>query len=62
MYYASNLKTLGDLKIISYSNKFINNYMLGCRYADQDEVNKLIPIIEDVVPQDFIQLLNNEIF
>lgn len=62
MYYASNLKILGNLKIISYSNKFINNYMLGCRYTDQDEVNKLIPIIEDVVPQDFIQLLNNEIF
>ena len=62
MYYMSNLKILGKTKIISYSKKFINNYMLGCRYTDQEEVDKLIPIIKNVVPQEFIEFLNNEIF
>jgi hypothetical protein len=63
MYYAANLEFLGETKIITYCNKFINNLRLGCTYTDQEEVNKLAPIIDDVnvvvVPQNFLALLNN---
>ncbi len=60
MYYIYNLKTLGETKIITYSNIFINNLMYGCKYANQEEVNKLAPNIEDVIPQNFLDLLHQE--
>jgi hypothetical protein len=55
------LEFLGETKIITYCNKFINNLRLGCTYTDQEEVNKLAPIIDDVVvvPQNFLALLNH---
>jgi hypothetical protein len=61
MYYAANLEFLGETKIITYCNKFINNLRLGCIYTDQEEVNKLAPIIDVVVPQNFLALLNHEL-
>jgi hypothetical protein len=59
----ANLEILGKIKIISYSNKFINNYMLGCKYTDQEEVNKLTPNIgnENNIPLDFLEFFKNEI-
>jgi|APGre2960657423_1045063.scaffolds.fasta_scaffold04483_6 hypothetical protein len=63
MYYIANLKILGEIKIIAYSNKFINNYMLGCKYTDQVEVNKLAPKIdENEIPLEFLKFFKNEIF
>ena len=66
MYYLANLKILGEIKIISYSNKFINNHMLGCKYIDQQEVNSLAPKIENdnenEIPIDFLNFLKQEIF
>lgn len=63
MYYTYNLEILGKTKIITYSNMFINNLMFGCKYKNQEEVNNLVPNIEDisVIPQNFLDLLHNEV-
>jgi len=65
MYYMANLEILGEIKTISHSKKFINNYMLGCKYTDQEEVNKLAPNIENVlvneIPLNFLEFFKNEI-
>jgi hypothetical protein len=62
MYYIANLETLGETKIITYCNKFINNKLFGCKYIDQEWVNKLEPIIEDVIPNSFIEMLKKDFF
>jgi len=61
MYYIYNIKSLGENKIITYCNKFINNRIFGCKYSNQEEVNKLAPNVEDIIPQYFLDLLNSEI-
>jgi hypothetical protein len=61
MYYIYNIKRLGENKIITYCNKFINNRIFGCKYSNQEEVNKLAPNVEDIIPQYFLDLLNSEI-
>ena len=61
MYYIYNLENLGKTKIITYSNMFINNLMFGCKYANQEHVNNLAPIIEEVIPQNFLDLLQDEL-
>jgi len=61
MYYIYNLENLGKTKIITYSNMFINNLMFGCKYKNQEEVNNLAPIIEEVIPQNFLDLLHDEL-
>ena len=60
LYYTYNLEFLGETKIITYSNMFINNLMFGCKYSNQEYVNKLAPNIEEVIPQNFLELLNFE--
>ena len=62
MYYISNLEILGETKIITYCNKFINNLIFGCKYTNQEEVNKLAPNVENVIPKNFLEILNNETF
>lgn len=59
MYYVSNIEKIGENKTITNANKYINNLMLGCKYHDQEEVNKMMPDIEGTVPESFIYLLNN---
>lgn len=61
MYYTYNLETLGKTKIITHANMFINNLMFGCKYKNQEYVNKLAINIEEVIPQYFLDLLNKEI-
>jgi hypothetical protein len=61
MYYIYNIKRLGENKIITYCNKFINDRIFGCKYSNQEEVNKLAPNVEDIIPQYFLDLLNSEI-
>lgn len=57
MYYVSNIEKLGETKTITNANKYINNLTLGCKYHDQDEVNKLMPDISSIIPESFIHLL-----
>jgi hypothetical protein len=57
MYYVSNIEKLGETKTITNANKYINNLTLGCKYPDQDEVNKLMPDISSIIPESFIHLL-----
>lgn len=61
MYYKYNLENLGETKIITYSNIFINNLMFGCKYANQEDVNILAPNIEEVIPKNFLDLLHDEL-
>ena len=61
MYYTYNLETLGETKIITHSNMFINNLMFGCKYKNQEYVNKLAINIEEVIPQYFLDLLRHEL-
>jgi hypothetical protein len=61
MYYIYNLENLGKTKIITYSNMFINNLMFGCKYKNQEYINNLAPIIEEVIPQNFLDLLHDEL-
>ena len=61
MYYICNLETLGETKIITHSNMFINNLMFGCKYKNQEYVNKLAPNVEEVIPQKFLDLLHHEL-
>lgn len=55
---------MGDQKVITYCNKYINNIILGCNYHDQNEVTKLIPENENVneheIPEYFLNLLKEE--
>jgi len=57
---------LGDQKVITYCNKYINNIILGCNYHDQNEVTKLIPVNVNVnlneheIPEYFLNLLKEE--
>jgi hypothetical protein len=60
MYYIVNLEKLGEQKIITYCNKYINNIIMGCNYLDQSEVTKLAPNIEDVIPEYFLNMLKDE--
>ena len=60
MYYMVNFKLLGEKKIITYCNKYINNIIMGCNYSDQSEVTKLAPNIEENIPEYFLNLLNEE--
>ena len=57
MYYVSNIEKLGETKTITNANKYINNLTLGCKYHDQEEVNKLMPDIDSKIPESFIHLL-----
>jgi len=43
MYYIHNKNELGEQKAIVYANKYINRIQLGCKYSDQDEVDKMCP-------------------
>jgi hypothetical protein len=58
MYYVSNIEKLGENKTITYANKYINNLTLGCKYHDQEEINKMMPNIDSTIPESFIHLLN----
>ena len=57
---------MGDKKVITYCNKYINNIILGCNYHDQNEVTKLIPVNlnenenEHEIPEYFLNLLKEE--
>ncbi len=61
MYYITNLEFFGETKIISYSNKFINNRMYGCKYIDQEEINKMEPNIKNEIPLEFLEFFENEL-
>jgi hypothetical protein len=43
MYYKENVNLLGESRAVVYANKYVNCLQLGCRYTDQNEVNKLCP-------------------
>lgn len=59
MYYVSNIEKFGENKTLTNANKYINNLTLGCKYSDQEEVNKMMPDIDSTVPESFIYLLND---
>jgi hypothetical protein len=35
--------------------------MFGCKYKNQEYINNLAPIIEEVIPQNFLDLLHDEL-
>jgi len=43
MYYRENYKKIGDKKAIVYSNMYLNNMHLNCKYTNQREVEELCP-------------------
>jgi enolase len=57
MYYVSNVEKFGENKTITNANKYINNLILGCKYHDQEEINKFMPYIDNTIPESFINLL-----
>ena len=57
MYYVSNVEKFGENKTITNANKYINNLILGCKYHDQEEINKFMPDIDNTIPDSFINLL-----
>lgn len=62
MYYKENIAKLGEERAIVYANKYINYLQLGCKYADQHDVNKLCPdVVKEVkcVPEFFINMIKN---
>ncbi len=44
MYYISNIKQLGETKCIIYCNMYINFLRMGCKYRNQETINKLCPV------------------
>tara|TARA_B100000085_G_C18490197_1_gene490968 strand:+ start:362 stop:556 length:195 start_codon:yes stop_codon:yes gene_type:complete len=62
MYYKENVLKLGEEKAVVYANKYINWLQLGCRYTDQQDVNKLCPHYlkeEFIVPGFFINMIKD---
>lgn len=62
MYYKENVSKLGEEKAVVYANMYINNLHLGCKYKNQQEVDKLCPeVVKGIktVPEFFINMIKN---
>ena len=62
MYYNHNVSLLGEKTAIVYANKYIYWLQLGCKYTDQEIINKLCPrFVRDikVVPEFFKNMIKN---